>query len=122
MRPLPANVRELVPPGTRYVTLFLVNGRTPWEKANQDRGFIFQVSMQVTCDDGFVPRRNPRGTRPDDEFDEQVADLQYRDTCEYGVGHGISVSATSRVIGSREFPSSHVVSTAHMPSAEVEKV
>lgn len=122
VRPLPTNVRDLVPPGTRYVTLFLVNGRTPHEKPHQDTGFIFQASMQVTCSAGFVPRRNPRGTRPEDELDEQIADLQYRDTFEYGVGHGISVIAKTKTLGLPERQFCDVVCTTCVPSSEVEKV
>ncbi len=122
IRPLPTNMRDLVPPGTRYVTLFLVNGRTPHEKPHQDTGFIFQAGMHVTCSSGFVPRRNPRGTRHEDELDEQIADLQYRDTYEYGVGHGISVLAKTKTLGSGERPFCDEVCTTCVPSAEVEKV
>ena len=122
VRPLPDHERELVAPGTRFVTLFLVNCRKPEPKPVSDKGFIFQASMQVTCEEGFQARRNARGTRPGDDLDEQIADLQYRDTCEYGVGHGISVTAQRKVFNSREYTSPHIVSTTQTPSAEVEKV
>lgn len=122
VRPLPTTVRDLVPAGTRYVTLFLCNGRTPREKPYQDSGFVFQISMQVTCSVGFVPRRNPRGTRPDDELDEQIADLQYRDSYEFGVGHGIAVVGKVKTSGPAELPFCDTVCTTCVPSVEVEKV
>ena len=37
VRPVPMEVRDLVPPGTRYVTFFLVNGR-PTNPQRKDMG------------------------------------------------------------------------------------
>ena len=39
-----------------------------------------------------MPRPNLRGLESDD-WDERVADLQYRDVCEYAVGHGVATHA-----------------------------
>ncbi len=100
-------------------TLFLVNRRAP-EKP-RDAAFVFQAGLSVACASSFVARPNLRG-RDDGqnehvEFDEQVADLQYRDCFEYAVGHG--VGATARVDPDGVCRS---VETVWVPTAEVEKV
>ncbi len=119
-RPVPESERELVAPGTRCATIFLVNERDPVEKPEQDRGFVFQAKVAVTCAEGFVPRPNLRGAHEDDDIDERIGDLQYRDCFEYGVGHGVSVKAV--VNNGASTPTCREISTAWMPSAEVEKV
>ena len=60
----------------------------------------FKLSLRSHCDDGFVARPNLRSLQSDD-WDEQVADLQYRDACEYAVGHNI---ATEAVLTDRQVP------------------
>jgi len=72
-----------LPEGTRALSLFLVNGRAD---------FVFQVGLEVACKKGFVPRPNRRDEGATD-WDDRVADLQYRDHVEYAVGHGVSVEA-----------------------------
>jgi len=106
-----------IPPGTRSVSLFLVNERVPigpegW--GGPDLAYVFQPEIEVRCADSFVPRPDLRGTRAD-EWDEQVADLHYADTPEYATGHG--VSAEWEVIDG----TCQVLRTAWIPSAEVEK-
>ncbi len=120
LRPVPESERGLVPPGTRYVTIFLVNERQAVEKPEQDRGFVFQVRFQVSCGNGFVARPNLRGARQDDDPDERIGDLQYRDCFEYGVGHGVSVEADVEHDG--ETAHCRTVATTWMPTAVVEKV
>ncbi len=102
-----------LPPGTRSVSLFLVNDRAP-DTDQPDLAYIFQAEVEVRCGSGFVPRPDPRGMRAED-WDEQVADLHYADSPEYAVGHG--VSAEWEVVED----SCQVVRTAWIPSAEVEK-
>jgi hypothetical protein len=120
VRPVPENELPLVPPGTRYVTLFLVNERTPVEKPEQDRGYIFQTRFSLTCGEGaFIPRPNLRGAQKDDDIDEKIGDLQYRDAVEYAVGHGVSTSVT---LPPGEEPSCKTIATCWVPTAEVEKV
>jgi hypothetical protein len=120
LRDVPETELGLVPTGTRYATVFLVNQRTPVRKPEQDLGYIFQVQMDVECAEGFVPRPNLRGCRPDDDIDEKVGNLLYRDVYEYAVGHGVSVS--SDVMGHGDDIFCQKVSTNWMPTAEVEKV
>jgi len=77
--------------GARALSLFLVNRRPPREKkSEQDAEFLFQVSLEVDYEGGLVARPNRRG-EGGEEWDDQVADLQFRGRHEYGVGHGVSV-------------------------------
>ena len=120
LRPVPESERGLVPKGTRYATVFLVNERNAVEKPEQDRGFVFQVKFELSCEGGFVARPNLRGAWKDDDIDERIGDLQFRDCFEFGVGHGVSVDAETE--HARSVVTCHRVSTSWMPKAEVEKV
>lgn len=79
----------------------------------------------MKCDRPFVSRPNLRGLESDD-WDERVADLQYRDVCEYAVGHGISTRAIlddrceCREIHTRWIPSAEVEHVAPSPITGVE--
>ncbi|MEO8901719.1 MAG: DISARM system helicase DrmA [Polyangiaceae bacterium] len=76
--------------GTQAVSVFLVNRRPPDESpAFRDRGYVFQVELSLDCADGLVARPDRSGEGG--EADDQIADLQYRGSFEYGVGHGIAV-------------------------------
>ena len=115
VRDIPA-FDDMVPRGTRSVSLFLVNRRKPAPDEVRDTAFAFQAALEVRCKVPFVPRPNLRGLDSDDT-DERVADLQYRDVCEYAVGHGISTRAIlDAECRCRE------VHTRWIPSAEVERV
>ena len=102
-----------IPPGTRSVSVFLVNHR-PFIKANQDQAYAFQSEIEVRSERPFVPRPDLRGASAKD-WDEQVADLHYADRPEYATGHGIS--AKWELLEN----ACHVISTAWIPKAEVEK-
>ncbi len=105
-----------LPPGTRAVSVFLVNHRDPKEADAKDEAFVFQARLSLSLDQPFVPRPNLRGLLAE-EWDEQVADLQYRDAFEFAVGHG--VAAEGRVDASGEC---REVATTWLPTAEVERV
>jgi hypothetical protein len=120
VRRAPPSELPQIPPGIRYVTVFVVNERAPHEKPEVDRGFVFQVTMGLDCAEGFYPRPNPRGAREEDELDEKIGELHYRDAYEYAVGHG--VAATSRVQGHGAEVFCARVETSWVPSAQVEKV
>jgi hypothetical protein len=79
--------------GTRSVSLFVVNRRSP-EKLDslKDKAFAFQVELAVEAEEGFVPRIDLAGLRSQ-EVDDCIADLQYRDEFEFAVGHGVSAEA-----------------------------
>lgn len=106
----------LLPPGTRAVAIFLVNYRRPATDDRKDEGLIFQATLTVLSEQSFVARPNLRGLDHDD-WDERVADLQYRDICEFAVGHGVATKAAKSGLDE-----CHEVTTEWMPMADVERV
>jgi hypothetical protein len=101
------------------VSVFLVNRRPP--ATPRDAAFAFQAALSLQCDQGFTARPNLRG-RDDGQgaagdFDEQTADLQYRDVFEYAAGHGVGTTARLDPDGA-----CRNVEAAWIPSANVEKV
>lgn len=108
----PAALAGHIPVGARAVSVFLVNRRTP-DAAKPDLAYVFQPEISVTSDTPLVPRPDPQRASAAD-WDERVADLQYADTPEYAVGHGVA-AAWELVNGA-----CHTVRTAWIPSAEVE--
>lgn len=110
------DLADHIPVGTRSISLFLVNHRTPVDadEGDPDPAYAFQPELDVRCEQSFVPRPDLRGAQAA-EWDEQVADLHYADTPEYATGHGIS--AEWDVVDG----ACHRLRTAWIPSAEVEK-
>lgn len=106
-----------LPPGTRAVSVFLVNRRAPIEGQEnlKETRFVFQAGLTVESERPFVPRPNPRG-RDAEDADERIADLQYRDVMEYAVGHGTST------LGVLTGTCCYRVETTWVPQAEVERV
>ena len=104
-----------LPKGTRCLSLFVVNRRKASPDEVRDEGFIFQVELEVQSDTSFIARPNLRSLESDD-WDERVADLQYRHCFEFSVGHSV---ATESVI---EDGQCRTVRTCWLPTAEVEKV
>lgn len=106
---------SLVPTGTRSVSVFLVNRRSPASDSSKDKAFVFQAALTLDTPRAFVPRPDLHGRGSDDE-DERMADLQYRDDVEYGVGHNVSARAllTGRAC--------HRLDSVWLPRAEVERV
>lgn len=104
-----------LPKGTRAVSVFVVNERVAISGELADTAFVFQVELEVRCEDGLAPRPNVRGHDGIDS-DEQRADLQYRDVVEYAVGHGVATTleaAEGRVTTAR---------TSWIPAATVHRV
>ena len=102
-----------LPPGTRSVSCFLVNRRTP-DDDRPDRAYAFQAEIEVGVEEGFVPRPDLRGAQAE-EWDEYVADLHYADTPEYATGHGVSAEWDLTDGACR------TIRTAWIGTAEVEK-
>ena len=96
--------------GARTISVFLVNRRTPKGDEIRDEAFVFQSELHLTADRPFLERPNTRGLLSDD-WDENVADLQYRDVGEYAVGHNVAASGNPRE-----------VRTCWIPEAQVERV
>ena len=106
----------LVAHGTRSVSVFLVNYRPPAPDVRRDAAYVFQPDLTLRGHEPFVARPDLHGQSSDD-WDEKVADLQYRDAVEYGVGHNVAALAVEDAGGQcRE------VKSAWMPTADVEKV
>jgi hypothetical protein len=80
-----------------------------------DERFIFQAGLTVHSSEPLVPRPNLRG-HTTEEWDERVADLQYRDVCEYAVGHNVATEL--------DLCDGHcrTARTCWIPQAEVERV
>lgn len=104
-----------LPKGTRSLAVFVVNRRKASPDEVRDEGFIFQVELELQSDHPFIPRPNLHSLESDD-WDERVADLQYRNSFEFSVGHSV---ATESVV---EDGQCKIVRTCHLPTAEVEKV
>ena len=112
----PDNLLSGIPQGTRSVSLFLVNRRVPAGDVKADEAFAFQTQLQVNTDVPFVARPSLHSLESD-QWDERVADLQYRDALEYSVGHSIATQAVKGDDGQcRE------VKTCWLPTANVERV
>jgi len=103
-----------IAPGTRSVSLFLVNGREPSSDRERDETFAFQAEIEVRSEVPFVPRPDPREMTADD-WDESVADLHYAHSPEYAAGHGIS--ADWELVDD----ACRLLRTTWTPAAEVEK-
>ena len=114
----PVTSEELVPAGTRSVSVFLVNHRRPSPDQKRDAAYAFQTNLIIQTAESFVPRPNLRG-RDGNDPDEKVADLQYRDDYEYAVGHNVSAIA---IAVANPNGGCQEVRTAWIPTADVEKV
>ena len=113
-RPITMHGRNLpLPPGTRSVSVYLVNHRAPAEGL-PDPAYAFQAEVEVQSVQPFVARPNLSGVQAQ-EWDDLVADLHYAGIPEYAVGHGI---AAEWVLHDG---ACHRLRTAWIPSAEVEK-
>lgn len=112
----PVTSKELLPAGTRSVSVFLVNNRPPSSDKQRDITYAFQTSLVIHTSEPLVPRPNLRG-QDNRDWDENVADLQYRDDYEYAVGHNVSAIAITNPDGT-----CRQIHTAWIPTADVEKV
>ena len=118
-RPISQDSHSRLPKGTRALCVFLVNGRPPTERAYQ--ADAFQTRLQIQCEAGFVARPDLRGgddgSRASD-WDEQVADLQYRRAFDFVSGIGCAAEP----VDAPEGGACHRVQTCWIPSAGVEFV
>jgi hypothetical protein len=69
----------------RVLTVMVVNRRSSVRRRYQDVTYAFQVRLAVRSEGGLHPRSNMRGFGSKD-IDEAIADLHYRDVCEFAVG------------------------------------
>lgn len=108
------NVPDL-PAGARVLGVFLVNHRAPAPDIRADEAFAFQAEIELSCETPFLARPDLRGAASED-WDERVADLQYRATGEFAVGHNIATNADA--VGGE----CHRIITDWLPLGEVEHV
>jgi hypothetical protein len=104
-----------LPPDTRCISFFLVNRRAPQPDEIRDMAFAFQAELEIHSERPLVPRPNLRSL-DSSEWEERVADLQYRDAFEFAVGHSV---ATEAVV---QDGVCQTVRTCWIPQAEVERV
>ncbi|MGA2500838.1 MAG: helicase, partial [Tepidisphaeraceae bacterium] len=117
VRPVQSEGREgELPKGSRSVSVFLVNRRKPAPDETRDEAFAFQTELEINSHEPLVARPNLRSLESGD-WDERVADLQYRDAWEFAVGHSV---ATDAVVDERG--ECHTVRTCWVPAAQVERV
>lgn len=115
-RPIETAATEAgLPAGAKTVSVFLVNRRAVKADELKDEAFVFQVELEVSSSTPFLPRPDLRGFASEN-WDERVADLQYRDVGEYAVGHNV---ATEALLEERVCRRVH---TRWIPDAEVERV
>src|SRR5262249_44095052 len=117
------DLEQRIPQGTRSVSVFLVNQRTPNEE-KPDAAYAFQAGVDVRSEHPVVPRPDLRGAQAAD-WDDQVADLHYADTQEYATGHGVSaewqlVDGACRQLCSAWIPSAEVQKTTTVGVRDVE--
>ena len=128
-RPIDIGRLPRLPRGTQSVSVFLVNNRPPVPNnpggaGVPDPAYAFQAELEITCNEPFVPRPDPRGMAAA-EWDDRVADLHYADTPEYAVGHGVSaewemVDGDCRLLRTAWIPSATVAKTEPVKIPEVE--
>jgi hypothetical protein len=128
VRPVSASAMSTgrLPKGTRSVSVFVVNRREPDEE-HPFRAFVFQTKLTLESPVPFVPRPDLRGAEAteSDDWDDRVADLQYRDVCEYAVGHGVSATwqrPPETAASGSQSNSCRKLETTWIPRAEVELV
>ena len=94
-RPIPTErLGGRIEPGTRAVSVFLVNERPPAEdRKDADEAYAFQAAISVECAVPFHPRPDLSG-QDDPSWDVQVTRLHYADTPAYATGHGVSADWT----------------------------
>jgi hypothetical protein len=109
-----------LPPGAQALSLFLVNRRRPPEPKRPDEHCIFQVELELGYAGGFLARPNQQGEGADD-WDDNVNDLQFRQRCEYGVGHGVAVEVAERLALSDDGAVTRL-RTTWLPRARVKRV
>ncbi|MCG8602947.1 MAG: DISARM system helicase DrmA [Verrucomicrobiales bacterium] len=107
-----------LPTGARTFTIFLVNYRE--DEKISIHGCAFQAELEVHSERPLLNQPDLRGSgfSPGEEWDEKLADLQYRGIHDYAVGHGIATEGVEQ----EESGECHRVKTCWLPQHEVERV
>ena len=106
-----------LPAGSRAVSAFLVNYRQPDDNFVY-RSCAFQAMLELACDAPLLPQPDLRGlgNTGHHDWDERLADLQYRGIHEHSTGHGIATRTLC------EGGVCDKARTTWLPSHEVERV
>ncbi len=115
------------PAGTRSVSVFLVNYRNSYTEDFFDASLAFQTHLSLYCEEGFIPRSDPRSAKENGDWDEAVASVQYRHDYEFAVGHNVSANAHINTSlhqhnASMDSPLCQTIATTWQPITEVPKV
>ncbi|MDI3469871.1 MAG: Helicase, C-terminal [Pseudolabrys sp.] len=102
----------------RALTVFVVNRRATVHRFYADVSYAFQARLELVCPEGFRPRRDLSGYKSNDP-DMRLADLHYRDICEYAVGRNAAASWDPAEEKSGKITRAW---TDPLPQAEVERV
>ncbi|MEY4246069.1 MAG: hypothetical protein RLZZ245_3654, partial [Verrucomicrobiota bacterium] len=117
LNPLRDSLALGLPAGSCAVSAFLVNYRKPDENFVY-RSCAFQAVLELACDSQLLPQPDLRGlgNTGNQDWDERLADLQYRGIHEYSSGHGVATRTPC------EGELCDRARTTWMPSHEVERV
>ncbi|MEH3048600.1 DISARM system helicase DrmA [Sphingomonas adhaesiva] len=99
----------------QVVTVFLVNKRLEPPAPYRDLAYAYQVRLELACAQGFVAQHDLSRVARDD-WDDQLADLHYRDSAAYAAGLGC---ASGHVVDDDGVV--RRVHTTHLPRAAVER-
>jgi hypothetical protein len=99
----------------QVVTVFLVNKRTEPAPRYRDLAYAYQLRLALCSPTGFVAQHDLSRIARDD-WDEQLADLHYRDAAAYAVGLGCATGHRADADGVVRH-----VHTTHLPRAAVER-
>lgn len=107
-----------LPKGACTVSAFLTNYREPDPRLRY-KGCAFQAELELSSHLSFLNQPDLRGLSniQNQDPDERLADLQYRNMREHGIGHGIATESLENAAGD-----CLRVKTTWIPHHEVERV
>lgn len=114
-RPFALRLADGTTRAVQVVTVFLVNKRLEPPSHYRDLAYAYQVRLDLTCAQGFVAQHDLSRIARDD-WDDQLADLHYRDSAAYAAGLGCAAEHVADEDGVVR-----VVRTTHLPRAAVER-
>ncbi|MEH3037548.1 MAG: DISARM system helicase DrmA [Sphingomonas adhaesiva] len=115
MRPFALTRADGTAAAVQVVSVFLVNKRLEAPAAYRDLAYAYQVRLELACAQGFVAQHDlSRITR--DDWDDQLADLHYRDSAAFAAGLGCAAGHVADPDGTVR-----CIHTTHLPRAAVER-
>lgn len=107
-----------LPDGTSALTIFLVNYRVS-STQQIHKSCAFQAELEIKTSVPLLNQPDLRGlsNRENQDWDERLADLQYRNIKDFGVGHGVATLSITDAAGD-----CYSVKSEWLPKHEVEHV